>query len=263
MRNHFLISALLMLLTLKVFSQSEISVTCDDTWGPGRYNKITVTIKVDSQADFARFSQDLPVGLHAINDETANADFSEADNQLNIVWMKLPGRGILSFSYYIIPDKSMNGLITLAGRFITISGGKTREIARMIEKQILIEGMNGSLPEKMKTAIPATDSPKKQVSAGNKSDIQKDKAVFRVQVSVNSKKVGDDEIRKKFGLESGTPVRIISSGKMYKYQAGNFYSYEEADKLLKRIILSGNKDAFIVAWRGEEQIPVEQALNSK
>jgi N-acetylmuramoyl-L-alanine amidase len=66
---------------------------------------------------------------------------------------------------------------------------------------------------------------------------------------------------KKYGLEPGTTIKTVPTGKMYKYQAGSFSSYESAKRLLRQMIGKGYRDAFIVAYRGAEQIPLEKALD--
>ena len=259
MRKLFLISVVVLTINIHAFSQIVISVICDDSWGPGRYNKVTCIINAANSAGFARFSQDFPVGFTVAVDKPGSGDFSWVNNQLNVVWMKLPENRILTFSYFIKPERSMNGSFTMAGRFINVSGGTTRQITLMKEKTISIEGTNGIFPEQMKagtrTELETIKMPENQTVA------QRSGIKFRVQVSVSSTRITEEELSKRLGLSQDIGMKIIQSGKMYKYQVGNFTSYESANKLLKQIIARGNKDAFIVAYRGTEQIPVEKALN--
>jgi hypothetical protein len=260
MRKFFLISVVGLSLNIQVFSQNVISVLCDDTWGPGRYNKITCTIIVTNSADFARFSQDFPIGLEVVNDNPGCGDFNWVNNQLILVWMKLPEKKVLTFSYFIKPDKSMNGNFTMTGRFITVSGRDLRQTTFMKEKLISIEGTNGILSEQMKTRS-ETPVVKLIKEPENKSIGQRGEILFRVQVSVSSKKVSEGMFKKQLGLGSDIGVKIIQTGMMYKYQVGTFPSYDSANRMLKQIIIKGYTDAFIVAYRDSEQIPVEKALN--
>jgi hypothetical protein len=149
MRKLFLISVVVLYANIQALSQPVISVLCDNSWGPERFNNVTFIIKCTNSTGFARFSQDFPVGLEVVNDNSGGGDFSWVNNQLNLVWMKLPENGIIKFSYFIIPDKSMNGSFTMACRFITVSGRSARQITTMKEKLISVEGTNGILPEKM------------------------------------------------------------------------------------------------------------------
>ncbi len=261
MRNLFLISVVGLTINIQAFSQIVISVICDDSWGPGRYNKVTCIINIANSAGFARFSQDFPVGFEIAVDKPGSGDFSWINNQLNVVWMKLPESRILTFSYFIKPERSMNGSFTMSGRFINVSGSTKRQITLMKEKTISIEGTNGIFPEQMKAGSGTKTEFRIIKKPENQTIAQKDEIKFRVQVSVSSTRITEEELIKRLGLGKDIGMKIIQSGKMFKYQVGNFTSYESANKLLKQIIARGNKDAFIVAYSGTEQIPVEKALN--
>lgn len=264
MRKLFLISILVVTISFKVFPQPQISLLCDETWGPGRYNKITCTINVTGSFDFARFTQDFPVGFEVANDNAGGGDFNWINNQLNIVWMRVPENKMLTFSYFIKPDKSMSGSFSMTGRLISVSGGTVRRETYMQGKNISIEGLNGILPEKLKSA----PTVKTELKISEKPEIQtvgqKSEMIFRIQLLTSSSRTTEGVFLKKLGMGQDIGMRIIQSGKTYKYQAGSFQSYEEANKLLKQVIIKGYKDAFVVAFRNNEQIPVEKALsNSK
>jgi hypothetical protein len=262
MRKLFLISVLVFSVNAHAFSQGNISVTCDDTWGPGRYNKVMVTITAPNSAGFIRFSQDFPLGLDVIIDNPGTGDFSWWMNQLNVVWMKIPENRTIRFSYFARPERSMNGSFTMSGRLITVSEREDHKASFMKDKLILVGGINGLLPEQIKTGTKII-SDTKPIGSPVKQAITKDgEIIFRVQVSVSSKRTDERELQKSLGLDTETGVRIIQSGKMYKYQAGNFSSYDAANRLLRQITEKGYKDAFIVAYRGGEQIPVEKARSS-
>jgi ABC-type transport system substrate-binding protein len=262
MRKHFLISIAVLSINILAFSQTVITVSCDDTWGPGRYNKVSYTIKAGNTADFARFTQDFPVGLDIEYDNPGSGDFDRVGNQLNIVWMKIPKNDILTFSYFIKPDKSMDGIFTLTGRFTTISDKDIRQAVNMNEKNISINGTNGFLPAQFKITAKPINVINPEIRTENQTGARNNDIVFRVQVSVSSKKISEGELIVKLGLAKDVGARIVQSGKMFKYQAGNYSSYDSANSLLKQIISKGYKDAFIVAYSGTEQIPVEKARNS-
>lgn len=263
MRKAFLISVTIFSISIRLFSQAVIGVLCDDTWGPGKYNKVSVTINFTGPADFARFSQDFPVGIDIITDDPGSGDFNMVNNQINLVWMKFPPGKKLTFSYFVKPGNSMNGSFTMTGKFSVVEGRELRTTF-MKDKLISVEGTNGILPEKMKTRESKSTAPAILKDPYNKSVEKNNEYIFRVQVSVSSKGISEAELKKKIGLDQGTEVRVIPAGKMFKYQAGSFNSYDSAVQLLKEIISRGYKDAFIVAYRGGEQVPVEKAReNSK
>ena len=261
MRKFFLISVVVLTTNFKVIPQSSISVVCDEIWGPGRYNKVTCTIKIDNSVSFARFIQDFPVGFEIIIDNYGDGNYNWANNQLNLVWMRIPESKILTFSYLIKPEKSMNGSFTMTGRLITVSGASVHQTTYMKEKNISIEGLNGILPEKIKSGSEAKTELKAKERPENQTTVQKGEIRFRVQVSVSSSRITEGELKRELGLGKDTDVKIIQVGKIYKYQAGSFSSYDSASILLKQVIARGYKDAFIVAYRDKEQIPVKKALN--
>jgi hypothetical protein len=261
MRKAFLISVIILSINIRLYSQAVIGVLCDDTWGPGRYNKVTITINLTGPADFARFSQDFPVGLEIMNDDPVGGDFNFVNNRINMVWMKFPPGKKLTFSYFVKPDKSMNGNFTLTGRFSVVDG-RDLLTTLMKEKLISVEGTNGILPGQMKTPEAKVTTQLPMNEQYNQSVGIKNSIIFRVQVSVSTQAISEAELIKKIGLDQGTEARVIPAGKMYKYQAGSFTSYDSAVKLLREIISRGYKDAFIVAYRGSEQVPVEKALEN-
>lgn len=261
MRRLFLISVIILATNLKVFSQADISLFCNEIWGPGRYNKITCTINIEKPVDFARFTQDFPVGFKVVNDNSGNGDFNWINNQLNLVWMKIPENRKLTFSYFIMPDESMNGSFTMTGRLITVSGGTVHTVINMMEKNTSIGGLNGILPEKMqnisskKNKLNIAESPK-SMRTGQKPDIR-----FRVQVTSLSARITEEDFIGKLGIGQAAGVKIIQSGKVFKYQAGSFSTYDSANMLLKKIVVRGFKDAFIVAYKDNDQISVKKALD--
>jgi len=263
MGKFFLITVFSLNIAFQTFSQTNITVSCDDIWGPGRYNKVTITIDITGSPGFARFSQDFPVGLDAIADDPGGGDFFFSDNQINLVWMKLPEKKKLSFSYFIKPDKQMNGSFSMTGKFVTISEGSVHRTITMKEKSISVEGINGTLPDQLKAVAVVRVESKPAKPTVNKPAEQKGTVTFKVQVSVTSNRISEGEFNKKLGLGKDLKVKIVQSGKFFKYQAGEFSSYESAGEMLKRIIGKGYKDAFIVAYRGGEQIPVAKALESQ
>jgi hypothetical protein len=263
MRRVFLISVIILSINIHLLSQAVIGVLCDDTWGPGRYNKVTIEISLNGHSDFARFTQNFPVGIEIMNDDPGNGDFNIVNNQMNLVWMKLPQDKKLSFSYLVKPDKSMNGSFPLTGKFSAVDGNDLTTTL-MKEKFISVEGTNGVLPEKMKSVAERSAGQLPLKVPYNQSVEKNNDIIFRVQVSVSTQDISEAELIKRIGLDRGTEVRVIPAGKMHKYQAGSFSSYDSAAQLLRVIISSGYKDAFIVAYRGSEQVPVgKEVENSK
>lgn len=82
-----------------------------------------------------------------------------------------------------------------------------------------------------------------------------DKVVFRVQIAASSKELSTNS--KKFaGL---TDIWRYQHNGLYKYTTGKESSADALSSLLAEVRRKGFSDAFIVAFRGEERITVEEA----
>jgi hypothetical protein len=258
MRKLFLISVLIFYSYITALSQVGINIDCQDSWGPGRYNKVTVTIDFGKADGFARYTQDFPVGFDIIPGNIPAGDFTWADNQLNIVWIKLPEAKIVSFSYQIRPDGTMNGNFEMGGKVVLISGGDTKHTFLIKGKPITISGTNGLLPEEITPGKTTAKEINVKTLAGAADSSQARNIVYRVQISISSSEISADEIRRRFGIDGGEKIKIVKAGRMFKYQVGSFSDYVSANLLLTKLIAKGIKDAFIVAYQGENQISIEK-----
>lgn len=78
---------------------------------------VSVTITKGSLTDYSRFSQDLPLGLTAVNVSSPNADFSFDNQRIRIIWLKLPEGDEVTVSYKIMVDQRLKGSFVLGGVF--------------------------------------------------------------------------------------------------------------------------------------------------
>lgn len=258
MRKLFLITVIILCCSFNTFPQVNITVACQDSWGPGRFNKVIFNFDFGKTDGFARFTQEFPVGFEIIKENTPGCDFNWFDDKLNVIWIRLSGK-TETFSYFIKPGQSMYGSFEMNGRLVLITGGDTRETVVMKERHILIEGTNGLLPEEMKTGQEAL---KETAFPGNPSDtagIKSDMIEFRVQVYVSYSAIPANDIKKRFGIDPEAKISIVRMGQIYKYQAGSYPDYNSAGLLLKQLIERGVNDAFIVAYKGDKQISLEKA----
>jgi hypothetical protein len=138
-RKIFLIFPVILCLSLRSFSQAEVSIDCQDQWGPGRYNKVTVTVLFHVRG-FARISQDYPVGFDISDAESPGCDLSWTGSQLNVVFMEVEPGIPVKFSYFIKPESNMNGTFNLQGEVVIISDRVTRYTVRIKDKSIDISG---------------------------------------------------------------------------------------------------------------------------
>jgi hypothetical protein len=258
-RTSFLISVAISLFFQTGYSQADISFDCQNVWGPGRYNKVTVRIDKNKTQGFARFFQEFPVGFEIIKDKTGEADFRWENDQLNVVWVRLPDDPVITFSYYAKPDKSMDGDFMLSGKYFCITGRDTRVTKVVPEKLIVIGGNNGVTAEEIKAVTGPENEVKKPKKPLVTAPGQKNPVIFRVQVLISSSDISENELKRKLGLDLKEGVTVVRSGKIYKYQIGKFSGYEDANRYLRQLTANGIKGAFVVAYNNEKQITINEA----
>jgi len=95
----------------------EISIDHPSQVNAGQEFTVTVTIKKGSLTDYSRFSQDLPLGLSAINVSSPNADFSFDNQRIRIIWLKLPESSEVKVTYSILVNERLKGSFLLGGVF--------------------------------------------------------------------------------------------------------------------------------------------------
>jgi hypothetical protein len=259
MRKLFLIHVLCLYSFVSALSQIDITVDCQDSWGPGRFNKVTIRIDFGEADGFARFTQDFSPGFDILPDVIPNGDFTWDNDQLNIVWMKLPSERIISFSYLIKPSQTMKGKIELDGKIILVSGGDSRETCSMKPKSILIGGTNGLQPQEIKRRETTTEATVVKDNQVLSHPDQPGRIVYRIQISTSSSEIPSADLKKRLGINPGEMLKVIKTGGVYKYQVGSFTDYDSAVLMNKQLIAKGIKDAFIVAYNGDNQIRVNKA----
>ena len=77
---------------------------------------------------FARFQQELPLGITAKAGASANADFNFEDQRVNLIWLKLPAGEEISFNFTIHAHETVKGEFSLAGKFSYIEEDDRNEV---------------------------------------------------------------------------------------------------------------------------------------
>ena len=93
----------------------------------------TVRVTIAKTKDierFARFYQELPIGLTAEEDETQNAIFSFKNQQAKFIWMPgaLPEVDTFSITYKVHVDITLSGKVVIPGQFVYIKNNERAEI---------------------------------------------------------------------------------------------------------------------------------------
>ena len=80
--------------------------------------------------------------------------------------------------------------------------------------------------------------------------------IFRVQISASKSMLEP----KSFNFRGLSPIKRIKTGSLYKYYFGNATSYEKAKELKQLATEKGYNGSFVVAFIGEEIVPLNNAL---
>lgn len=262
MRKSFLIIAALFSFFTTCFPQALVKISCDDSWGPGRYNLVKVSIDFRDRNGFARFHQSYPMGFSIISGEVTGGDFSAVGTDINMVWMKIPPNCKAEFTYFVKPETGMSGTFDMEAELVSISDRSERSVVLTDKTSVRIEGNNGFSTEEMN----------EKASPGNVTNVTNAKStgidqspgiILRIQIRSSSALIAEEKIREDAGLKTKEKVTIVRAGGIYKYQVGEFTDYDKAAYMLKNLKNNGISDAFIVAYRGGEQVPVSRVRSDK
>ncbi len=229
------------------------------SWPPGKPVPVTVEISLNGVSGFARFFQDLPQGFSVEPVNSAGADFYWENNQVNLVWLKLPAVNVVKIQYLVTADESLGGSFRMGGRFDYIVNGNDRSSSETIPFLITLDRRAGIEDVEM---LPGDTVRSEQRKEEEKEEVVTEvqpQIVYRVQVAISSQSLTRAELEGRIGCELRYDITILKAGTMYKYQSGSFGKYTEAERYLEELRDCGVKDSFIVAYKGDEQIAVETA----
>lgn len=120
---------LLVILALQIFP-GNISVEMDvpSEVNAGSEFQVTITLKKGDLESFSRFQQQIPTGLSASSDVSANADFTFDENRVRLIWLRLPGSDEFTVSYRIKVDERLKGTFNLSGQFSYIENNERKSV---------------------------------------------------------------------------------------------------------------------------------------
>lgn len=266
MRLYLLIS-LLLITSLLSAQEVSVSVSCQEAWPTARAVPVMVTFRNVPQGSFARFHQTFPLGFSVREAEVAGADFFRDNNQINFVWLDFPAAEVVQVQYMVTPDAALSGSFRFTGRFDYIGpNGSERYSVEMPTKIIRIDPdavvIPVEAPVRVVTPRETVAESRSDITAESERREEKKEDIqvrYRVQVAIASLHLTREELEERIGCTLSQGIAVLRSGNLYKYQSGSFEKYTEAARYLEELKGGGVNDAFIVAYRNDEQIPVDQA----
>lgn len=127
----FYVVILQVLLTLfSGFLSGDVTVKMDvaDQINAGKDIKVQITLNKGDLNGFSRYLLELPAGITATADNSANADFTFKDQKVRLIWLRLPSESTITFSYTIHCDERLKGKFNIAGKFSYINENERKTI---------------------------------------------------------------------------------------------------------------------------------------
>jgi hypothetical protein len=236
----------------------EIITSTDEVWIPGVWTRVETTISGGKGMGPCRLTYRYPVGFTFRVMETGGGDMFSDNNTLYVAWSQRPSVEVITVVYEVMPERSLSGTVELTGEFLGVTGKGTRTMVRIPASRIVIgthvEGspVVASHVDLQPLASKETDV----VSAGSGNELN---VVFRIQVLTSSSRLSDQDLMRRIGMTFSEKITIISAGALFRYQVGDCITFDCAATLLGRFKAGGVSGAFIVAYRGENQITIDQA----
>ena len=286
------------LATEKAAMSSSIDVTCiRQTPYPSRTgNDIMVHMLVykKDMNKFAKIEERIPEGFEAKSMESRDGLFTFKDGVAKFVWMNLPDVSGFKISYRLIPEasKSIDGLY-IEGKLSYIQDGRNISVD-VIQQDIDLSGVNDAnieavvaaidkgeaipvtkpVQEKVEPVKPPPVKEKEPVAKESKPAVRTgssripasqllpvyDGVYFRVQLAATKRFSDANQTYGKYRLSR--PVLVEQLEGWYKYTAGSFTNYRQAQEFKNEAVGRGLSDAFIVAYKNGKRIDVMDGLQA-
>jgi len=254
----------------------------------GQYN-VEVTINKKDGENTARFTDNIPEGYTVTNINSSNAKFMFSNRQATFVWDPLPSEKTFKISYtleatgdkYGNPD--VNGMlvygaegetqtsvstsydgILIPATTLATTQPTTQSTAQPITPTVEEASLNATPPETVPDVIASNllaEATEKSSATNYSTPVpapQKE-IFYKIQIAATRKSPtrNDEYFENKYHL--GQHVDITEHDGWRKYMLGNFDSFMSAHNFSLKI-REKIPDAFVVAYRNAERIPLKDAV---
>jgi len=230
----------------------------------GQYN-VEITIHKKEGEHTARFTDNIPEGYTVTNINPCNAKFMFSNRQATFLWDPLPAEKIFKISYTLDATSSKFVNPAVEGMLVYGAEGETQtSIASssdwLVQREVK-EKEPESVPDVIASNLVAQETEKS--ASGNLMTAipppQKE-IFFKIQIAATRKSPvrNDHYFENKYHL--GQHVDITDHDGWRKYMLGNFDSFTSANAFSLQI-REKIPDAFVVAYRNAERIPLREAVS--
>jgi len=164
---------------------------------------------------------------------------------------KLKDRGVWQAGFWVLYKTAMPGILVETG---FLSNPNDERYLRSEDGQSYIASAIYRAFKEYKLSVEDPSDKATMTTVGNNETTTVREIRFRVQFASSSKKKSLEKFR------DIKDVRVYEHNGIYKYTSGNEPSYDAAIRLQNQVRLNKKyKDAFIVAFDGEERIDMDKA----
>ncbi len=224
---------------------------------------VNLKIKKGLTSGFARYSDDLLVGITAKAIKTDGSSFSVSDGKLKFVWVNVPEKSDLEVSY-LISSASLNEVI-LSGEYSYLENNQSKKV--MLQTDTIafslpseVKGNVVEKPFEPQKNMPSSEEPNKPVTTSGIIEKKEGRANYHIQIGAfTNKNVSAAMLKTKFNIEENIDTEFHDS--FSKFMIGTYIDYKKArDK--RELVKNGNgvKSAFVVAYNDGKRITVQEAL---
>lgn len=260
MENRFITIALSLL-----FAGNILAVNCQRSIHAisAKEIKIDVVINKEQLSSFARLAETIPVGSVIKYAKSEGGRLTVQDNKVKIIWLTLPQQSSITVSYIVSTDALKEGNYTISGNFSYVDGGLTKEIQMPVNNFTINSEMIANIDPTI-PAFPAnnSDNAVNKVNAATEETLKNDnnKITYAIQFLSTKDKLPEDYFARNKGVQQ---VKVETVNGVNKYIMGTYRSTAEAISGRDSLVKKGFNDAFVVAYKNNKRITLEEAKQSE
>lgn len=227
------------------------AVTCKRTIQPvsAKEVKVEIIINKDQLSSFARLSESLPEGSTVKYAKSEGGRLTIQDNKVKFIWLTLPQQNSITISYIVNTEALKEGNYAINGNFSYVEEGQTKELD--------IPANNFTINSNQIASIAPTSSVENILLNKKTTDntaVNTSKITYAIQLLSTNDKLPADYFSK-----NKIQVKMETVDGTNKYIMGTYKSSVKAIATRDSLIKKGFNDAFVVAYKNNQRISLEEA----
>ncbi|MCC6691048.1 MAG: SPOR domain-containing protein [Bacteroidia bacterium] len=225
--------------------------------------KVEIIINKDDYKGFARLAELLPEGAQVKYAKTEGGTFMVQDNKLKFIWLALPKQNTITASYIISTETLRDGNYAIDGKFSYVESNETKEYDLPSSTFTIDNNLTASVKSVSPVAAESFKTtsnkvvPEKVESTSISTTDKIEKVTFALQLLSSKDKLAANYFSTKYQINDKVKVENVNG--LNKYMLGEFNTIDEASSYRKKLITKGFKDAFVVAYKNDHRITIDEA----